>query len=47
MIFSITKDFPLSHACLLSQIAEKDINNIILPPKLGKKLIEDDLMDWD
>ena len=33
MIFSITKDFPLSHACLFFQIARKDINNVILPSK--------------
>ena len=33
MIFSITRDFPLSHACLFFQIARKDINNVILPSK--------------
>lgn len=47
MIFSITEDFSLSHACLFFQIARKDINNIILPPKWSKKLIEKGLMGRD
>lgn len=46
MVFSITEDFPLS-TCLFFQIAGKDINNISFPPKLGKKLLEDELVDWD
>lgn len=44
------RGFP-SKLCLsgvgLFQIAGKDINNIILPQKLGKKLIEEGLVDWD
>lgn len=47
MIFSITEDFPLSHARLFFQIARKDINNVTIPPKWGKNLMEKRLMDRD
>lgn len=47
MVFSITEDFPLSHACLFFfQIAGKDINNIILPLKSGEKFTVEGLINW-